>query len=118
MIFEVGCVADISDEALRELSVTMVAKIKEAKKKVAQALKKDKSLMHAWVSRLSADPPKALPEEVLEIRNQRKREFELALLSNPDAFIAFQVSTFLVSLGEELRQERGRRAPPPKKITS
>ncbi len=108
------CVKEISDEALKELSTTMSARIKETKRKIAQMLKKDQHLMYMWVNKLSACPPKALPEEIAEMRSQRKREFELALLSNPEAFIAFQINTFLIMLNDELRQERIRRAPAPK----
>ena len=111
MQLEVGCLNEMSDDHLKDLSATLATRIREAKKKIAIFLKKDSHLMTMWVTKLGVDPPKALPEEVIEIRNQRKKEFEIALLSNPEAFVAFQVSTFLVSLNDVIRLERLRRAP-------
>lgn len=111
MQFDVDCLNELTDDNLKDLSATLTTRVKEAKKKVSNHLKKDNRLMSAWVTKLGLDPPKALPEEVLEIRNQRKREFELALMSNPEAFVAFQISTFLVQLNEAVRTERIRRKP-------
>lgn len=111
MEFEVNCLDELSDDNLKELSATLVTKIKEAKKKVSVHLKKDGRLMVAWVTKLGVDPPKALPEEVLEVRNRRKKEFELALASNSDAFVAFQVNAFLIQLNEAVRAVRTSRRP-------
>jgi len=111
MQFDLGCLSEIPDEKLKELLAMMVSRVKDAKKKVSQCLKNDKVLMSAWITKLSQDPPKAVPEELAGIRAQRKHEFEIALLGNPDAFVAFQTSAFLVMLQEELRQERNRRVP-------
>lgn len=111
MQFELGCLNEMTDDNLKELSATMVTRVKEAKKKVAVLLKKNQDLMNLWVSKLGLDPPKALPEEVMEVRNQRKKEFELALLANPEAFVAFQVSTFMVQLNDVIRLERLNRVP-------
>jgi len=111
MQFEVDCLEEMSDDNLKELSATLVTRIKEGKKKVAALLKKDPHLTTLWVTKLGLDPPKALPEEVMEIRNKRKKEFEVALLANPEAFIAFQMSAFLVSLHEVIRAEKTRRTP-------
>lgn len=111
MQFEVRCLGEMSDDNLKELSATLVTRVKDAKKKVSSFIKKDTHLMTMWVTKLGLDPPKALPEEVVEIRNQRKKEFEIALLSNPEAFVAFQVSTFLTQLNDAIRVERQHRAP-------
>jgi hypothetical protein len=111
MQFELGSLGDIPDDKLKELLAAMVTRIKDAKKKVSQCLKNNKPLMTAWITKLGVDPPKAAPEELAGIRAQRKHEFEMALLSHPEAFVAFQTSSFLVAMQEELRQERNRRAP-------
>lgn len=111
MQFEIGCLEEMTDDNLKEISATLITRIKEAKKKVAVCLKKDQSLMTLWVTKLGVDPPKALPEEVVEIRSQRKKAFEVALLANPEAFVAFQVNTMLVQLYDLFRTERLRRAP-------
>jgi hypothetical protein len=111
MHFDIGCIGEIPDDKLKELSATLATRVRDAKKKVGQHLKHDQPLMTAWITKLGVDPPKALPEEVMEVRNRRKREFEMALLANPEAFVAFQVSNFMVSLLEEIRAERIRRVP-------
>lgn len=111
MQFEIDCLSELSDDNMKELSATLTTRIKEAKKKVSAHLKKDQRLMLAWVSKLGLDPPKALPEEVIEVRSQRKKEFELALMANSEAFVAFQISTFLVQLNDAVRSERLRRLP-------
>jgi len=111
MQFEVDCLNEMSENNLKELSATLATRVREAKKKVAALLKQDKDLMTLWIGKLGIDPPKALPEEVVEIRKQRKKEFEVALLCKPEAFVAFQVSTFLVQLNDVIRLERLRRVP-------
>ena len=111
MQFEVECIGELSDDDLKTLSATLVTRVKETKKKVANHIKKDKHLMSMWVQKMSLDPPKALPEEVTQVRNQRKKEFEMALLANPEAFVAFQVNTFLIQLHNEIRSERIKRVP-------
>ena len=103
MKFEIDCLEELSDDDLKNLSAAISMKIKKSRKAVEIQLKKDSKLMAAWITKLGIDPPKALPDEVVEIRNQRKREFELALSSNPEAFITFQTNSFLVQFGECIR---------------
>lgn len=111
MEFELGCLEEIPDDKLKELSAALAVRIKEAKKKVASLIEKDKALMSMYVSSIGIDSPKAMPEELTEIRNKRKKDFEMALLANPDAFVAYQVKTFLLKMNDEIRHERIRRAP-------
>lgn len=111
MQFDVGCLSELPDDKLKEISATLVTRIKDVKRKIGVLIKNDKHLMSMWVTKLGVDPPKALPEQITEIRNQRKREFEIALLSNPEAFVTFQVNSFLITLNDEIRAERIRRTP-------
>lgn len=100
----------MSDDDLRNLTATLALKTKEAKRKLSALLKNDRHLESLWVEKLGIDPPKALPEEVIEIKKQRQQEFEMALFTRPEAFVAYQINALLVQLGNSIRQERCQRA--------
>jgi len=117
MEFDVDIINRMSDDELKSLTMAIIKERKTVKKKVQKLLKNDDDLMSAWLQNLSLDPPKALPEEVERIRMERKENLERMMVSNPDAFVSHQVSTFLLKLLNEIRDERLRRMPEKKSRT-
>ena len=115
MKFDVSLIVRMTDDELKALIVAVVNNRKTAKKKVQKLIQGDPGLMDAWLQSLSMDPPKALPEEIEAVRKGRKDKLEQAMIRNPDAFVHYQVSMFLFLLLEEIRKERLRRVPPPRK---
>lgn len=111
MQFDVQEIENIPDDKLKEVSAALVTKLKEVKKKLSVQLKNDKALQTAWLSTMAMDPPKALPEEIAEFRKQKRRDFAIALLANPEAFVTYQINSFLLKLNDEVRSERVRRTP-------
>jgi hypothetical protein len=111
MEFDVSIVQKMSDDELKSLTVAVIKERKTVKKRVQKLLKNDGKLMDAWLQNLSLDPPKALPEEIDRIRAERRENLEKMMMSNPDAFVAHQTSTFLLKLLNEVRDERLKRMP-------
>jgi hypothetical protein len=109
MEFELGNVTELSHENLLQLPAAISTEIKRTKKKINILLKNDKNLMSSWLSHLAPDSQKIMPDEIKEIRNRKRLEFEMKLLSNPEAFVAFQTESFLVKLLNEIRTEKIRR---------
>jgi hypothetical protein len=113
---KIDCIESIPEKELKELSIALADKIKEAKKKYTGLLKKDPQLMKKQSEKLGIDPPGLTQEEILEVRNKRKKDFDLALLANPEAFFAFQTNAFLMKLSDTLRAEHQRRSIKPSSI--
>jgi hypothetical protein len=109
MEFELGNIKELSHDNLLQLPAAISAEIKRTKKRINVLLKNNKDLMSSWLGVLAPDSQKIMPDEIKEIRNKRKLEFEMKLLLNPEAFVAFQTENFLVKLLSEIRSEKIRR---------
>lgn len=110
MNFNVDTIPKLSDEDLQQLVAELMKTIKAARRKVFKLLKKNDKLMSTWLGNLSSiGTQKDLPEETKKVTEEKREKFELALISNPEAFIAYQTMAFTIRMLNEVRAERMKR---------
>lgn len=110
MEYSVHTISKLSDEDLKQLVAELMKTIKASRRKVLKLLKKNDELMTAWLGNLSlVGAQKDLPEETRRVAEEKKEKFELALVSNPEAFVTYQIMSFTIKLLEEVRTERTKR---------